>query len=240
MMRNLLLVFGLLSLLSCAGLDLGGFEPTSSGTGNTEVPLDEGTVARGLKEALSLGTERAVERLAAPDGYLANELIRIRLPEELDDMASALSKIGFSRQVDELEVAMNRAAEKSAREAVTVFVDAIITMSWADVGSILRGHETAATQFLEQQTRQNLRSRFQPIVRTQLNQVGLYRQYERLAQAYNSIPFVTRPAVDLDVYVTDRALDGLFRELGEEEKKIRRDPIARTTELLRRVFGRRR
>lgn len=202
----------------------------------SDAPLDEPTVARALGEALRVGIGRAVRRVSVRDGYLANERIRIQLPKELEKMATTLRRIGFSRQVDELEVAMNRAAEEAAAEAVDVFVDAISSMSITDAWGILRGHETAATQFFRQRTEDVLSGRFRPIIEHKMGQVGLARQYDRLSSIYNALPLVSRPAVDLDAYLTHRALDGLFHELAEEERKIRRDPVARTTELLRRVF----
>ncbi len=235
---RLLLAVAVLTLGSCAELDTTLIEDIFDGpTESSSAPLDEPTVARGLREALRVGTGRAVSRVSAVDGFLANELIRIHLPQELEKMADTLRRVGFSRQVDELEVAMNRAAEEAAREAVDVFVEAIRGMSIADAWGILRGDETAATRYFRQRTKSALGARFRPIIEHKMDQVGLARQYENLSDAYNALPFVTRPAVDLDAYLTDRALDGLFHELAKEERKIRRDLVSRTTELLRRVFG---
>ncbi len=226
-----------MALGGCSGIDPQVLEDILGGPSTgSDAPLDEPTVARALGEALRIGIGRAIRRVSARDGYLDNELIRIHLPKELDKMATALRRIGFSRQVDELGIAMNRAAEDAASEAVDVFVDAISSMSITDAWSILRGNETAATQYFRQRTEAALGGRFRPIIEHKMGQVGLARQYERLSGIYNTLPLVTRPAVDLDAYLTDRALDGLFHELAEEERKIRRDPIARTTELLRRVF----
>ncbi len=222
----------------CAELDPAMIESVLEAVGG-EQPLDEETVARGLREALSIGSGRAVERTSRIDGYLGNELIRVHLPEELDDMARALRRVGFSRQVDDLEVAMNRAAERAAGEARQIFVDAITSMSIADAFGILRGGDTAATDYLHGRTAETLRGRFQPIIAEKMETVDLYRTYGRLAETYNALPFTRKPAVDLEDYLTERALDGLFTTLGEEEKKIRDDPVARTTELLRKVFGRR-
>ncbi len=232
-------VLALLAVTGCASLDPALIEDIlgSAAASGSQAPLDEATVGKGLKEALRVGTRRAVERVSQPDGYLANEVIRIRLPNELEDMATALRTLGFSRQVENLEVAMNRAAERAAKEAVDVFVGAITSMTLGDVWGIFRGHDTAATEYFKQRTTATLSRRFQPIIEDKMNQVGLYREYERLAGVYNTLPFVRRPAVDLDSYLTDKALDGLFKELAKEERKIREDPIARTTELLRKVFG---
>lgn len=222
-------------LTGCAGIDPGAIDAVLAGPADR--PLDERTVADGLREALRVGVGRAVDRVSATDGYLGSELIRIRLPEELQDMADVLRKVGFSRQIDELEVAMNRAAEQAAGEAQDVFVDAILDMSIADAFGILRGGETAATDYLQARTSDDLRERFQPVIERRMEKLELYRAYNTLADTYNALPFKKRPALRLETYLTDEALDGLFKTLGEEEAKIRRDPIARTTELLKRVFS---
>ena len=152
-------------------------------------------------------------------------------------MGRTLRRLGLGRQVDELEVAMNRAAEEAAGEAREVLVRAVTSLTFDDAMRILDGGSTAATDFLRARTGEEIRSRFHPIVVAKMDQVGLSRLYRQLAAEYNRLPLVSRPAVDLDDYVTDEALDGLFTVLGEEEKRIREDPLARTTELLRRVFG---
>jgi hypothetical protein len=208
------------------------------GSASTSGELDRETVVAGLREALRIGSERTVERTAIVDGFLGNALIRIAIPEDLDKMASTLRKIGLGRQVDKLEVAMNRAAEEAAGEAREVFWDEIRSLTIPDAMGILGGGPTAATDFLYQRTSGEIRERFQPIVVDKIEEVGLARLYSDLADDYNKLPFVSRPAIDLGEYVTDEALDGLFTVLGEEEARIREDPIARTTELLKKVFGR--
>jgi hypothetical protein len=231
---------GILAVTACSGID-----PTvlndilTASTGVQEAPLDEATVGLGLREALVLGTERAVQRVSQPNGYLADELLRITLPEELQKVAGTLRQIGLSKQVEELEVAMNRAAEKAATEAVDVFGNAVRSMSFADAFGILRGGERAATDYFYDRTQDELRRRFQPVIRQKMQEVGLYRIYDRFLATYQALPFDKPPVVNLDTYLTSRALDGLFTALADEEAKIRRDPIARTTELLRKVFGRR-
>ena len=237
--RTLVPGFLVLCLLlpGCAGLDPALVESVlGSSPGGDE--LDEPTVIRGLKEALRIGSERTIERTSRIDGFLADELIRIYLPEDLERMAGALRKIGFARQVDELEVAMNRAAERAAGEARGIFVDAIAELSIRDAFAILRGGDHAATDYLHDRTADELRGRFRPIIADKMREVDLYEGYNRLADAYNALPFGQKPAVDLDVYLTDEALDGLFTTLAREERRIREDPLARTSELLRKVFSR--
>jgi len=194
-------------------------------------------VTAGLKDALKVGTERAVNTTSMVDGFLGNALIRIALPEQFDDAAGLLRTAGFGRKVDELEIAMNRAAERASGEARAVFWEAITRMSVPDAFAILRGGDDAATRYFRNQTEPELRRRFETIVDEKMEEVGLYRVYEEFAGYYDKLPMVERPALDLKEYVTDNALDGILTVLAQEEKRIRDDPLARSTELLRRVFG---
>jgi hypothetical protein len=201
--------------------------------------LDEGTIVSGLKEALRVGTENAVALTSAKGGFLDNDLIRIPLPDSLDPMADALRSVGFGSQVDELEVSMNRAAEQAAGEAGEVFWNAIRSMSIADARGILDGGDTAATDYFRRVTSQPLFQRFEPIVAQKMDEVGLVRLYDGLADRYRAIPLIgsAKPPPEIEGYVTDKTLDGLFTVLAEQEQKIRTDPSARVTELLQRVFG---
>jgi hypothetical protein len=198
----------------------------------------DSTNTSGLKEALRIATERAVKSTSQTNGFLNNKKIRIGLPGSLGKMASGLRTIGMGAQVDELEVSMNRAAEKAAGEATPVFVEAITQMSFQDASGIVRGGDTAATDYFEKTTSQPLRTRFRPIVEQAMQNVGLAKQYEQLVGRYKSVPFTSTPKLDLTSYVTDKALSGLFTVVGEEEKKIRTNPAARATDLLKQVFGR--
>ena len=231
------LALGVMFIVSgCASLqnlDLGSVRPAPG--------LDETTVTAGIKEALRIGAERTVGSVSAVDGFLGNELIRIAAPPQLDSVTSTLRDVGLGMVVDDLEEGMNRAAEAAAGEALSVLWEAVRTMTVADAFGILDGGETAATTYFRDRTGAELRSRFQPIVRTSMNEVGVARLYDRLVDVYTNLPLTGAPeAVSLDDYVTDRALDGLFSTLAGEETRIRQDPLARTTELLRRVFGERR
>jgi hypothetical protein len=151
-------------------------------------------------------------------------------------MATGLRAVGFGGQVDELEVAMNRAAEQASAEATEVFWQGIRQMSFSDARAILTGGDTAATEYFERTTREPLRQRFEPIVAERMRGVGLARLYGDLVARYVALPFTKEPNLNLEGYVTDGALDGLFRVLGEEERRIREDPAARTTALLKEVF----
>jgi hypothetical protein len=230
-------VIFMLVLAGCATLQedlaavLGG-GPVSEG------PLDESTVTAGIKEALKVGTNNTVLSTSGLDGFLGNQLIRIVLPDQLQSVATTLRNVGLGSKVDELEVGMNRAAELAAGEAREVFWSVITGMSVVDAFGILKGHDTAATDYFHEKTHATLQARFHPIVHAKIQEIGLSRLYGQIADAYNSLSFSEGPRlVDLDEYVTDRALSGLFTILAQEEQKIRKDPVARTTDLLKRVFG---
>lgn len=202
--------------------------------------LDNGTVIKGLKEALAKGTERAVAEVAKPDGYFENQLIKILLPDRIQQGADLLGKFGYQQQVDEFVLSMNRAAEKAAPKAASFFGDAIRQMSLEDAKGILSGGETAATRFFENKTRGQLLAAFKPSVTKSMNEVGTVRAYKEMIGKFQNIPFASVagiPSLDLDTFVTNKALDGLFTMVAKEEKNIRTNPAARTSDLLRKVFG---
>jgi len=199
--------------------------------------LDESTVAAGLKEALRIGTERSTASTSKLDGFYKNALIRIALPEEYNGVAKRLRNFGMGSYVDDFERSMNRAAERASGEAVDVFWSAITQMSIPDAFGILNGGETAATDYFRRTTTSSLTARFQPIVIASMEEVGLYNIYNDLVAKYNMLPIDKPEAVDIDDYVTSRTVDGIFTVLEGEEKKIREDPAARTTDLLKKVFG---
>ena len=202
--------------------------------------LDNNTIVKGLKEALATGTERAVAAVARPDGYFGNQLIKILLPDRIQQAADLLKEIGYRQQVDEFVLSMNRAAEKAAPKAAGFFGDAIRQMTVEDAQGILSGGDTAATTFFEKKTRSKLFDAFKPTVAKSMDQVGTVRAYKEMIGKYEAFPLASlagTPSLDLDTYVTNKALDGLFIQVGEEEKKIRTNPAARTTDLLRKVFG---
>ncbi len=233
----LFLVFG---LVACADLDPNLVADVLSAAMGTDAGgvLDERTVVAGLKEALQLGTRRTVASTSAEGGFARNRVIHIETPEQLQPMARALRAVGYGRKVDELEGAMNRAAELAAGEATDVFWNAIAQMSFADAYGILNGEQTAATDYFRDRTSAQLTDRFRPIVDAKMKEVGLYNAYQSLSNAYAALPMKSRPVLDLQRYVTDKSISGLFFVLAQEEVRIREDPSARTTELLRKVFAR--
>lgn len=220
-------------LNACVGLDV----QRELGLGGDVAGEDEDQATAAIREALQVGAERTVARTGRDDGYWGNPLIRIGLPQELQQAGDQLRRFGLGSQVDELERSMNRAAEAAAQEAVPVFVSAIRGMSPSDVHGVIRGEDDAATQYLRGASEAELRDRYQPIVREQMGEAGVYRVWQPVQEAAGRIPGIPALDVDLDRYVTDRAMDGLFTVLAEEEGRIREDPAARTTELLRRYFG---
>jgi hypothetical protein len=199
--------------------------------------LTNETVVSGLKEALRIGSGNAVSLNGKVDGYFKNAAIKILMPEKLKSLEKGLRLAGQSRQVDEFVLSMNRAAEKAAPFAKDIFWGAIKRMTFSDATRILKGGDTAATDYFREATTEELTTAFQPIVTQSMESIGVTRQYKVLAGRYNALPFVKSQAFDLDRYVVDKALDGLFYVLAEEERKIRTDPAARVTDLLRTVFG---
>ncbi len=200
--------------------------------------LGEGTIVDGLREALSVATRKAVDKVSAVDGYLGNPEIKIPFPEKIRTVADVLGKVGFQRQVDEFVLSMNRAAERAATEAAPIFIDAVREMTIQDARGILNGGDTAATEYFREKTFDRLYAAFKPRVSESMDSVGVTQSYKAVMDRYSSIPLMSAKDYDLDHYVTEKSLGGLFYMLGEEEKKIRTDPAARVTELLRKVFGR--
>jgi len=199
--------------------------------------LSEAKVVSGLKEALQIGTQNAVNLTGKTDGYLANQAIKILMPEKLRTLETGLRAVGYGSKVDEFILSMNRAAERAAPSAKQIFWDAIGAMSFDDARKILGGNETAATEYFRAKTSDKLTTAFRPIVERATNEVGVTRQYKELIGRYQAIPFAKSESLDVDQYVVGKALEGLFHVLGEEEKKIRTNPTARVTELLKEVFG---
>jgi glutamine amidotransferase PdxT len=199
--------------------------------------LGEDKIISGLKEALSVGTENTVNVTGKTGGYLQNEAIKILLPEKLQSMDQALRVAGFGPQVDEFVVSMNKAAEQAAPLAKPIFKDAVTNMSIDDAKKILDGGDTAATDYFQGKTRDQLATAFKPEVEKAMSQVGVNAQYKELVGQYTTLPFVKGPAFNLDDYVVGKSLDGLFYTLAQEEQKIRTNPAARVTGLLKEVFG---
>ncbi len=201
-----------------------------------EKGLSEDEIINGLKQALEVGTGNAVKTVSRTNGYFKNPQIRIPLPENVQKVEGLLRATGFGSQVDKLELSMNRAAERAAPEAKAIFLDAIKQMSFADARQILDGPDDAATQYFQDKTGGRLQKVFKPITHQAMSEVGVTRTYQSIDDKITTIPYAEQMRFDLDQYVTDKALNGLYFMLAKEEKKIRQDPAARVTDLLKKVF----
>jgi len=199
---------------------------------------DVGTVASGLKEALSVGTKNAVGLLSKTNGYFGNEAVKILLPENIRRAGDALRMAGYQKEVDAFILSMNRAAEKAAPKAADIFAGAIQSMSIDDAQKILGGGNTAATEYFKSKTSTQLFDAFKPDISKSMSEVGVTKAYKAMTDRYTAMmPFAKMESLDLDRYVTNKSLDGLFHMVGQEEAKIRTNPAARTTDLLRKVFA---
>jgi hypothetical protein len=199
--------------------------------------LSDAKIASGLKEALQIGTQNAVSLTGRPDGYFGNAAIKILMPSQLQPIEKGLRAVGYGPQIDELVLSMNRAAERAAPAAKPIFLEAITAMSFDDARRILSGSPTAATEYFRGKTSDKLTAAFQPVVAQTVREVGVSRQYKELMGRTQAIPFLKSEAFDLDRYVVAKSLEGLFYVLGQEEQKIRTNPAARATDLLKQVFG---
>jgi hypothetical protein len=199
--------------------------------------LTEKDAADGIREALIKGTGQSVAFVSKTDGYFLNPEIKIPFPENAKNIESKLRAIGLGSKVDEMVQTINHAAENAAKEAEPIFVSAIKGMNISDALQIIRGKNDAATQYLSKTTTPDLRTKFKPVIKSSLDKVDATRMWSELINDYNQIPFVTKQNPDLAAYVTDKAISGLFTMIAKEEVKIRQNPAARTTDLLKKVFG---
>ena len=238
-MRVLLIVLVLLTSGSAAWaqFDLDKALKGLGGSIGSGGGLSDAKIGSGLQEALKLGTENAVIQTGKVDGFLANKAIKILMPKSLQTMEKPLRLVGYGPQIDEFVVGMNRAAEKAVPFAKDIFWDAIGQMSFDDAKRILNGNDTAATDYFKNKTSTKLHTAFRPSVEDVMNRVGVNRQYNELIGRYQSVPFAKSITFDVNQYVTEKATDGVFFVVGQEEKKIRTNPAARVNDLLKEVFG---
>ncbi|MCH8486471.1 MAG: DUF4197 domain-containing protein [Candidatus Cyclonatronum sp.] len=229
-----LLVTALFVLSACAELQQ---FVEQSGIGGGELPLSEAEVVSGLKDALEVGAARAAGTASAQGGYLDNQLLFIAFPQEARRVENTLRDLGFGGLVDDFVTTLNRSAEEAARSAAPVFRQAVQQMTIQDGFEILRGPDNAATEYFRRTTTAELHNLFRPVIAQALDNTLATRYWNDIVQQYNRIPFVQPVITDLTAYTTQRATDGLFLLLEQEEKAIRQDPVKRTTDILRRVFG---
>lgn len=236
MMLRVFLLAGFLLLSSCNAL--AQFEQVTKELGlGSRSELADSKVASGLKEALQICAENAVKLTGKTDGYFGNQAIKILLPKNLQPLQKGLGALGYQSKIDAFILSMNRAAEAAAPSAKKIFADAIVAMSFDDAKKILSGNDTAATEYFKGKTSNQLATAFRPYVEKTMNENSVSQQYEALAGELSSIPFIKNDELDINKYVVGKALDGLFYMLGEEEKKIRKNPAARSTDLLKEVFA---
>lgn len=199
--------------------------------------LTQDDIGKGLREALNKGVDNQVTKLTAVDGFYRNELVKILLPKELQGVEKTLRKVGLGSLADEGLKAINRTAEDAVKTATPIFVKAIKEITFEDAKKILLGKERAATNYLEEKTKEALYKEFNPVIKNSFGKVGADKVWSNLIGKYNSIPLVKKVNPDLTDYVTTEALKGVFTMIAVEEKGIRTDVSKRTTDLLRKVFG---
>jgi hypothetical protein len=203
----------------------------------TPKALTKEEVANGLKEALVNGITKGTDLTSKMDGYFKNPEIKIPFPNDVKKVEDKLRQLGMGSEVDRFVLTLNRGAEEAAKEAKPIFISAIKQMSIDDAFAVLKGQPDAATQFLKRTTSAQLKEKFKPVVQTNLDKVNATKYYGDLITNYNRIPFISKVNPNLNDYATDMAIQGLFTMIAKEEKSIRQDPAARTTDLLKKVFG---
>lgn len=211
---------------------------SSTSTSSKVVNLSDGEIVQGLKEALTKGATTASTTLNKVDGFYKNPKVKIPLPPEAQTVAKTLREYGYGKKVDEFELTLNRAAEQAAKEAAPIFSKAITGMTITDAKNILTGPDTAATGYLRKNTYSSLYNAFTPHIQKAIGDNKVVSKWTELAKLYNKIPLVKKPVnTDLVSYTTGKSLKGLFTLVAEQEQQIRKDPVARTTDILQKVFG---
>lgn len=204
----------------------------------SSAPLSESKIGQGLKEALRVGTEKAVALTGKQDGYFKNEAIKILMPERLKAADALMRKVGLGSQADQLILSMNRAAEAAAPQAKGIFLNAISNMKLEDIQKIYKGGDTAATEYFQAKTTSELTKLYMPVVTKAMGDYQVSKLYQGVTGKYNALPAAKLfPAPPIEDYVVKQSLSGLFKVLGEQEKAIRKDPSARVTQLLKDVFA---
>jgi hypothetical protein len=206
------------------------------GTPPNTTPTTE-EVGGGLKEALINGISKGSDLVSITDGYFKNPEIKIPFPPDVKKVEDKLRQLGFGKKVDDFVMTLNRGAEEAAKEAKPIFINAIKQMTIQDAWALLKGEPDAATQYLKRTTTPQLKEKFSPVVQVALDKVSATKYYSDVINTYNKVPFVEKVNPDLNAYATDKAIEGLFVMVAKEEKNIRENPVARTTDLLKKVFG---
>ena len=200
--------------------------------------LSPSNAAAGLKEALSKGISTAISETGRPGGYENNPLIRIGMPDKLRTMERGLRAVGMGSQIDGFEHSMNAAAEQAAPAAKSIFLEALRSMSFEDARGIVTGGNTAGTEYFQRTSAEKVSDAFRPIIQKAMNGTGVSEKFAALTASAPKLPFGKSPGFDINAYVLEKSVDGLFTVMGQEETKIRQNPAAQTTSLLKTVFGR--
>lgn len=236
-MKKVAIIFSTLILLvGCAEMTQ-VMEEVNNTMNNGEKPLTNGEVISGLKEALTVGTKNSTSLTSKLDGYYKNPEIFIPFPPEAIKVKEKVEDLGLKNQVDKFVMTMNRAAETASSEATPIFVNAVKEMTIADGFAILNGGDNAATNYLRDKTSSQLKVKFNPVVKEAISKVEVTKYWNPVINTYNKIPFIEKQNPNLDDYITTKAMDGLFIMIEKEEKNIRTNPVARVTDILKRVFG---
>jgi hypothetical protein len=235
-MKKILVLFCAAFLSGCSSTQVNQTLGEINKAIELEQPLTTAEVGEGLKEALIKGISTGSDLASRVDGYFKNPEIKIPFPPEVKKVEDKLRQIGLGSEVDRFVMTLNRGAEEAAKEAKPIFIAAIKQMTIQDAWGILRGEPDAATQYLKRTTSGQLREKFKPVIQSALDKVNATKYYGEIVNTYNQIPFVQDVNPDLNEYATEKAMEGLFTLIAKEEKNIREDPVARTTELLRKVF----
>ena len=237
-MKKIFVLMSVISLSGCASAQFGDILKQVEKTVKTGTIPGQGIdISSGLKQALNNGISNQVTKLTAPDGFFGNELVKILLPEDLKKVDAGLRKIGMGKLADDGLRAINRAAEDAVKESTPIFVDAVTNMSFTDAKNILMGNESAATNYLQSATNTALYGKFNPVIKSSFAKVGADKIWANLISKYNNIPLVKKVNPDLTDYVTNQALQGVFKMIAVEEKNIRGNVAFRTTDLLKKVFA---
>ena len=203
----------------------------------TDATLSEADVKKGLSEALRKGSEYAVKNTSQYNSFNTNSLIRIPFPPEAENVKNSLSKIGLQAQINTFEESMNHAAESASKEALNLLVKAVNGMTINDAFSILKGADNAATNYLKEQTNADIYRSFKPIIKTSMQKHKVAQKWTTISTKYNALPLTKDINPDLEDYITNKAIDGLFVLLAKQEKEIRKNPLARTSDILKKVFN---
>lgn len=235
-MRNYLVMIGFVVITACTSTQVSQTIDTLGGLLD-EDELTSDQVASGLKEALIAGISNGAAEASKLDGYFKNPTIKLAFPPDVQKVEAKIRQVGLGSEVDKFIMTLNRGAEEAAKEAKPIFIAAIRSMSIEDAWGILKGGDNAATDYLKRTTSDQLKTTFQPVMKRNLDKTNATKHYKDIVTTYNNLPFLDDVDTDLEGYATDKAIEGLFTLIAEEEKKIRVDPLARTTDLLKKVFA---